>query len=47
MKTNASVLNPDLPRNPGADWCQGNDSSVPAHSEELLEARHWDWSKTQ
>jgi hypothetical protein len=47
MKTTAMTLNPDLLRNRGVDWRQANDPSAPTHGGELLEARHWDWSKTK
>ena len=47
MKTTATALNLDLLRNPGADRRQANDPSAPARSEELLETRQWDWSKTK
>jgi acetate kinase len=47
MKTIATTLNPDLLRDPGADWRQANHPSAPAHSDELLEARHWDLGKTK
>jgi hypothetical protein len=47
MKTTATTLNPELLRDPGADWRQANHPPAPAHSDELLEARHWDWGKTK
>lgn len=47
MKTDTTTLNPDLLRNPGADWRPANDPSLPSHSDKLLEARRWDWGKTK